>query len=1010
MGVTTLPSSPTKIKTPSNVSVSSSNNSKNQRQKIFTITDNSNITGKKTISFTVEGIKEPLSYSYEAKKRPKPSISIPDEIEKNVMDENTVSIVAKNGCSKVIRAYNEKIHDSCLLKTFTNLNISNTENIIPNNQIREFYNILATQLSCGLHKIHFKRDNEPNSEVVSKIIRIIPTEHKFKITEIGEDINLTEYKTIQNKNQNKLLQATFVKTKELITPPQFVIENSTHGKIGENNLPTKQLVDNKDWTITQESDYSTTFTVGTYYPGEYIIRIKDKDNTCDIKSFEFKAEIETNHKQYYDEIFVRGEDSTSFDYNYLVALEGDSITEPIYVNTVSMGASYKDIKICTTEENITGLAQIDFITFNIKNTSERDIENLILELNPLIKDEDDNFIVTSNEWLESDGIFYNFKENFETINKNFNDIISVKNLSEDNDEIDEEDVCLHINKLKAKEDIQVKIPFGCSIEKEVYLQVLLFGQPMVLYSLGSCSDETKTFNKILTKVYDSVLTNMEIIGENDLFETYESPSCPNECFKTQMEYKIQNIDSNELEKSPKTIITNDPRLVPYKLEYNDKTYNIVENNIEDTNGEIKYSTVTYENGEAQRSSIISGARIDAYVQFENHEEIHLHQYTDYNGETTFFITIPKTVGGTFTVEDLLKHMSIEFNGNEYYNAKKYSSEETEYYIDVENGVGNIQIPSLPAGQYMVSLTKDGTIVLDKKILIVKKPDNSIIDENKYTIIEDYSSTNASLTLNSPIENEIPIIEVNSLEDGEYIVKIDDSLYKDDKTRPIKFYPSKNTVDIQVFKNKMSYIAGQTCPISIKIIGKIKYLQNNLVFYPKINSAGDKDSLIVYYQICNLDKNKGKLTTTFKTDDYRLITNEVSEKIYCGMDTNLTLYTRLSKLVLENKSLNRLHIALENKERNNKDIEVIIEEERPIEKYDMIGFNVDKGTITINENKIIWNIDYIEEDTTIRGYIDFKAKEIGYSTMKTSVTDFIERKDPKPLFGEASYKCDCRKVR
>ena len=127
-----------------------------------------------------------------------------------------------------------------------------------------------------------------------------------------------------------------------------------------------------------------------------------------------------------------------------------------------------------------------------------------------------------------------------------------------------------------------------------------------------------------------------------------------------------------------------------------------------------------------------------------------------------------------------------------------------------------------------------------------------------------------------------------------------------------------------------------------------------------------------------------------------------------MDTNLILYTKLTKVIVENQSINRLHIALENKERDNKDIKLEIKEYMRLEKYDVLDYNIDKGIINVNNNKIIWEIDYIKEDDTIRGYIDFKAKEIGYSDLQTTITDFIDNMTPKPKFGKELYQCECNK--
>ena len=892
------------IKKPSSqdITVSSTNDSTDARKKIFTITDNTDIEGEKTITFYIKGTNKELKLKYNAIKRPKPTIIVPNQIEINTKNSNVVSIVAKNGCAKTITVYHDSI-DNNPIYIFNDLNISTQDNIIKEEDINEFYKVLS-QLPCGYQDLYFRRDNESNEEAIKKVIKIVPVQYKFTISEGENQPNITKYETVQNKNQNKTLRLTYVKTKDLISPPKFVIENPTHGPDGE-------IINNQNWDLSSEMENGEyiDFPVGTYYPGEYEIKIKERGNTCIGNPLVLPVKITPSHKQHFDEIFVRGEDSTAFNYEYLVAFEGDTITEPLFVNTISLGDSFKDIQICTEKSKIGRLGELNYITLKITNNSLKDIKNLFIELNTLIKDDDDNLQVTSNEWLENDGIFYNFKENFNRFNSNYNNFISIKNLTPDDDNVDEEDVYIHIESMKKHETLEIKVPFGCSKEKQVYLQLLLFGQPIPLYDIEFCPDSSHTFDKVDIRVYDSILTDMKITGEEDYFETEASPECPNECFKINaIEYSIKNIDTTSLSVKPRTVIINDPRLIPYKFEYNEEPYDINDNN--------QLLEVSFINKESNRHFPVIGARLDAYIQFDNHEEIHLHQYTDYQGETIFYITIPSTVGGIYTIKELLKHICIKYTGGEHYNDSKYVSLNTIY--------------------------------------IEKNPDTSIYSDSKHNVL------------------------------------------------------------IQPIENQLDYAAGQVIPLKVKLIGEDKYLQNEILFKPNILTPGTKDSLKVYYKVCNLEKNEGKLKTIFKVEDdeYHLIPNQTEKTFYCGMDTDLTLYTKLTKIIVENKSINRLYLSLENKKRKNKDIEINIGENLDIEKYDVINYEIDIGEIILDNNKILWKINYINEDDIIRGHIDFKAKQIGYSTIETTVKDFIDKKkeeDPNLLFGEDSYKCDCRKV-
>lgn len=860
---------------------------KDPRKKIFTLIDKTSEEGKKRVNFYINGTKYYIKLKYKAKKRNKPNIIIPSKIERNVIDPNVTSIIAKNGCAKKIEAHLEQITDTPWY-TFENLNID-SDNIIPQNEINAFYRKLLTDLPCGSNKIYFKRDNEPNSDALLRIIEVTPTIYTLKVTESNSTNSISKYETIQKKGENKSLNLTYIKTKELCEPPHFIIENSTHGKKVGNNI-TKEVIGNQSWDLDTKETTTTNLDIGTYYPGEYEIKIKEAGIKCTESQLNLLVNIIPSHKQYYDEIFIRGEDSTAFDYDYLVALEGDSLTKPIFVQEKTLGASFDDIKICAPKENISGLTEIKTIDLSIENTSQNEIKNLFLELNTLIENDDEELQVTSREWLESDGVFYNFKENFERFNDSYGDMIKVRNLTKDNDNIDEEDVYLHIENLQPEEKINIKIPYGSSIEKKVYLQILLFGQPIALYKKPNCSDER--FDKIPIIVYDSILTDMSITGKTDLFNNdITRVNCPKECFSTSITYNIKNVDTSTLRKRAETLIINDPRLIPYDVEYNGKGFyliNRIPNAIKNVN--------------------IIGARIDIYVKFEAHDEIHMYQYTDYQGESLFFINIPQTVGQSFTIEELLKYMSIEFKGDEEYNG--------------------------------------------------------------YQLKGEFYNKNRS---RSPSSNK-------------------------DFTQ----------IHVPSIVNSKQYNSGQVVPVKIRLEGKNKYMKNEIIFSPDIKEPGDEDSLTVHYEICNLDDNKGKLLTTFKTEGYELIQNEVSKTIYCGVQTNPDLYTKLTEIIVENHSLNRLYLSLTNKDRYNKDVKVIIEEELDVEKYEMINYELDKGTITIEDKKIIWDIGYIDEDAKINGYIDFKAKEVGYSRLKSHIEDFLSN-NTEIKFGEESYICECRKV-
>ena len=873
--------------------------------------DNCNKTGDHKISFKIKGTKKKVSFKYKTVKRKKPTIYIPSQIERLTKPNGITSIIAKNGCTEKIEVFEKNLTNK--IKEFTSFRLKNQENIIKESDIEDFWNILA-HLSCGQHKLFFRIGKNTKNNVIEKSIKIVPTQYQFSIKEKNSSVQIYNGYKYKEEEGIKEAEIKFIPTKELLENPTFTIKNPTYGCIDETTgtvVPNQNA--DKTWNVSSKNP--ETLYIGLYKPGIFKIEIKDNDTSCPAQTKSVTINIKPKHKQYYDEIFVRGEDGTSFDYDYLVATEGDNLLSPLYVSSYNVGASYEDIKICTIPNKIIGLTKVDYIPFNITNTSYEDIKNLYLELNPLIENEDGEYVATSQEWLNENGIFYNFKEYFETYNSDYEGLVDIKNLEPDTDKIDEEDVLIHIKEIKAGKTINLKIPFSSYIEKNVQLQVLLFSQPLALWDLLDCTDPTKKFSSISLQVFDSTLTEMSITGETDLFYTTtgESPvgNCPEECFvmKQGITYKIMNIDTNTVtvpETTPTVKITNDPRLVAYKYIYKNQTKNITEPL--PNNRFLSFK----QNIEKEQKYFLRGTKLKAYVTWDsNHEEESFTAYTNYDGEVFFFIQIPTTISESFNTEELLKYMSIEFTGDKNHN------------------------PSVLMG-------------------------DSYLGEKR-----SYSS-----------------------------------------------FDTKATTTLTPIKTQTIYSPGQTITLKLQLTGYIKTLVSEIEYNPDISIPGSYDEITILYKICNLKDNEGILKTTFETNHHQLTPNKVSQDIYCGVDSDMNIISNLSKIIVENKTLNRLSLDIINKKRNNKDIKIKIFENVNEEKYEIINNNVEKGSVSIEDNNIYWNIPFLEKNTVTKGIIDFKATTIGFSTINITANDFIDDLKSKPgadiKFGKDSYKCICRK--
>ena len=621
----------------------------------FSIVDETNIEGVKKIDCSLKDVGE-ISFDYTAIKRPKPTITIPSAVEKNTAPHGVVSIKVTGGCTSKITVYDNKYDSNEYLHQFTSFT-QNGSNMIPQSDVDTFYEILSN-LPCGYHTLYFKRGNEPIEEMLSAGINILPTDYTLKFYEIARDNseNIIYQKELsgkleveQNKSKNTELLIEFVKTKDLLKNPTFSLINPTYGLNGRIN-PTSV-----DFTLNKEGG-SEIITAGTYFPGEYIISIEEPEN-CSNKRTNLVFNVIPNHKQHFDEVFIRGEDSTAFDYDYMAVLKGDTIREPLYIKSITLGASYKDIKVCTQKLINTTINNPYTIPVKITNTSNRDIDNLFLELNTLAENEDGNFEVSTDEWVDKDGLFYNFSQKFKEYNRDISNVVDIKNLSIDDDEIDEEDVYIHIRKIYKNQTISVNIPIFSYIEKRIRLQILLFGETLSLYNINDCSDDTIIFDEIEINVIDAILTDMKITGDIDVL--LPEVECPLECFNIQgVKYSIKNIDTSKAEIT-ETIIENDPRLIPYK---------VLDKNGEEINLAESMNKIYHKSGLRTKDIKMVGLKMTNKVNFGNgYQTTTLKGYTDSKGCVTFYITIPESIGKEYTINDIKEvcQISSDLSGISY---------------------------------------------------------------------------------------------------------------------------------------------------------------------------------------------------------------------------------------------------------------------------------------------------------------------------------------------------------
>lgn len=667
----------------------------------YTFWDNSDITGAKTIRYYLRSEPDKqLSFVCNVKKYNKPNLSLVPTITQNVVWDGTSEFIVQGNdiCVDTIEIYIDGVDtEKALELSYDNGDIDMSKqqtNIITQSGLEKYHNVVA-QLQCGKHTIIAMVDGM----MYTAELRVYGASYQFEAyvkTQAPEDnnptgVNCKRLDYIQNKsNESRIITIKRVDKIQTIVTPEFQFKTNTNFQnTTRNNEATVnkglQIVDN----LTFNNNQSRDFDISVKYPGKYNISIGENNklnNRCVKVPTLFTVYISPNHKQNHDVLFVRGEDSTSFDYDYLVAWEGDNIDEPIHVSDVDIGGSYDDIKICVEADSFyTGLSQIGTAKIKVTNTSKRTLNNIRLELNVLTEDESGNKIVTLDEFFANDGIFTYLNTNFYTYNKENLNNVAITNMpySIDEDDIGEENVELLIKTLEYDESldegdsIEIVIPYMSRSDKTVYIQPLLFGEPFPLYIYDDCESRDNPLEYFSLIVYDSILTDLQIEGNTDLLEiSTTEQDCPQECYQTALTYKITNIDSSSTTNIlAQTKITNDVNLIPYKFEYQIDGRPIINSvsNIINQDEDIK---VEWHHNEITKTRPLSHSVVSGTVNFPNHDKQIIRGRTNKKGEVTFYIEIPTNVSKTYTLQTLLKnHLKFEYEGNiEHQNGVLYIDE------------------------------------------------------------------------------------------------------------------------------------------------------------------------------------------------------------------------------------------------------------------------------------------------------------------------------------------------
>ena len=918
-------------KAPANVSVVQT--SSTDSTKTFTVIDNSNIPGEKTITYCLtDDTATQISLEYTALIRPKPEYNITDTYKADEdFNPNKPYIIFKNGCASRIYIYIDSLNSTPLTFYIDNNKQNSPSNLLNTNQIQTFHKAVK-ELSCGYHQLFIRRGNESFSDAKNNkvIIQISPMEYQFQIYD--EDNPTLEYMQ-SKKNRYETISIKRIDNEPREVIPEVAILDDTNKK--------------KEPVIVHNVGKGDSFdhVIDKYYAGEFYIKAIDNRATCRSSNNIFaKIIIKSNHKQNYDYLFTRGEDGTPFDFDYLVAWEGDSVDEPIGIGDMTLKHSPNDIRFCSQSVQ-TGLSQIGLIGLRVQNKTLNDVfNNVRIELNTLYKNDDEEFDVTTEEWTSSNGIFADFYNLFFDYNQSLGSNIEIENLTPDNDLVDEENVYLLIHTINPGDSITIYLPYRSVTEKTVFLQYLLFEQPQDIYNFGDCTQKVDLNNMIQIDVIDSMLTQLEITGITDLLSLDQSFDCPIECYTTKdgdsetsggINYKITNIDSNDF--SNTTVITeilNSNELQPYGYYIDGSYYPLFDNNgnslevhdnpLKDINGDIIYddnnepiyqpNRIVWTQEKQITPKALIGQNIYCNIQFPAMEPQEIIQKTTKNGLAQFFIPIPSELNRSYTVKELLNEvLYFSFKGKNNYDKCLLAEED------------NQNIPLYAR------------------------------DINK-------SETNM--------------------------------IYGNDFRR---------------------YKPGENAYIPVFLSAKIESIQNKIIFNANLHNTGSYDAVRILYKICNINNNEGIFKTKFKTNDKLLIPNQIEKNVYCGINTDIQVHTKLEKQVLESETINVIYINVENKIKKNKDVKIQFNlGQHPkdfIGDYSFIDINIDIGDYSLiqddNNNTILtWLIGEMDAYQINKGVITLKAQHIGLSDIQVGIFDYIHKEgdDPIPIKNSKCPQC------
>ncbi len=522
-----------------------------------------------------------------------------------------------------------------------------------------FYEQVLNKLKCGEAKV--SAEFVINSSLIKTVFlpSIIVSGPLYSFTSTMTKIKAGETEETKVNDSSNIRQPSTDEGDSIyeyyITFTRDVTNNDPKDSSGKRVYPSPIVT--SIYNETQKEDVITARENGSlYYDDE---KIKFKINNNEVGTFKVgfyytdickkttyhafhEFRVSPEHKQYYDMLYIQ-ENESGYSYDNIVIREGDNNRVPIIISNIEEINSYNNIKVCFNGGK-TNISQMGFGNLSITNENDFTINDLAIELNPLIYDE----LTDEYNWINLwETIFVNFAQNIFAYNFNLKGRVDVVDNGEN--------VYLVFRELKPNDTISINIPFVSKDEGTYYVSLYINGFQLK-------RDGTNKFLPHLDKVCsnsnyakfvitDTMLLDLKINNYDEYIniDNYEyeydencNRKCNNDectqCGPFNVLYSITNIDSISPISGEKYFIKigYSPELEASPL-FDGDTY------VVDTNNEPLEYPLPY-----AHAKIVIAPR----SQYEDEKPITYKIKTNENGEGVFYYTIPSTELRSYNTESL----------------------------------------------------------------------------------------------------------------------------------------------------------------------------------------------------------------------------------------------------------------------------------------------------------------------------------------------------------------------